>query len=241
MKIINAYWEKRNLGVDCSELEISSNDTLEEFNNIIGELNSNYQVVRIPSAKTDILLSAQAKGFQVIEMSVELARKTKDYTLPEIYKRFEPFIDIVEADEKSLEKVLNEIKSGNMFVTDRIAKDPYFSVDKSGNRYYWWSKDILNQGANMCIAKYNNENVGFGLNFTKDSRLYDAALGGIFHNYNNKGLGFLSIHANITSIILQGGIKVVTRVSSNNTPILRLHMLFGFDINEMNYILIKHI
>jgi len=241
MKIINSYWEKRNLDVDCTELEINSSDTLNEFNNIVEELNSEYQVIRVPSGKIDILLSAQTKGFQVIEMSVELVRKTENYTLPSIYKRFEPFTNIIEADEKNIEKVLAEIKSGNMFVTDRIAKDPYFSHDKSGNRYYCWSKDILNQGAKICIAKYNNEEVGFGLNSTKDGKLYDATLGGVFQDYTNKGLGFLSIHANITSIIYQGGIKVVTRVSSNNTPILRLHMLFGFDINEMNYVLIKHI
>jgi hypothetical protein len=241
MKKINAFWEKRNLGVDCVELEANTNDSLSEFSDTVMDLMSEYQVLRIPSGRTDMLLFAQKLGFHVIEMSIELARKTKDYCLPNIYKRFEPYINIVEADENSINKVLLEIKDGNMFVTDRIAMDPFFPVDKSGNRYYYWSRDILNAGAHLFLAQYKNENVGFGLNNSKGGTLYDAVLGGVFPKYANKGLGFLSIHANAKSIISQGGTNIVTRVSSNNAPILRLHMLFGFDIHDMDYVLIRHL
>jgi len=240
MKKINAFWEKRNLGVDCVELQVNNNDFLSEFRNTVRELKSEYQVLRVPSGRTDMLLSAQVLGFQVIEMSIELTRRTKDYSLPSIYKRFEPHINIIEADENNINKVLLEIKESNMFMTDRIAMDPFFSADKSGNRYYYWSKDMLDTGAHLYLAQYKGENVGFGLNNSKNGTLYDAVLGGVFPKFANKGLGFLSIHANTKSIISQGGTNIVTRVSSNNSPILRLHMLFGFEIHDMDYVLIRH-
>lgn len=241
MKKINAYLEKRNLGVDCVELNADNNDSLTAFNDMVSELQSEYQILRIPSGRTDMLLSAQTLGFQVIEMNIQLSRSTKNYVLPSIYTRFEPFIEIVEADEKGIEKVLNEIIKGDIFVTDKVSRDPFFSTVKCGNRYYHWSKDVLGEGAHMYMAHYKGQDIGFGINYSKDGKLYDAFLGGVFPEYTNKGLGFLPIHANVSTIISQGGNKIITGVSSNNSPILRLHILFGFDIQEMSYILIKHV
>ena len=59
-------------------------------------------------------------------------------------------------------------------------------------------------------------------------------------NVSNKGLGFAALYANYVSIKNQGGRKIVTRVSSNNSPILRLHIQYGYVITNMNYILVKH-
>jgi hypothetical protein len=70
--------------------------------------------------------------------------------------------------------------------------------------------------------------------------VYDAFLGGVFSEAANKGLGFLALYANMQSIRSQGGLKIITRVSSNNLPILRLHLQYGYDITDMNYILVKH-
>lgn len=241
MKIINAAWEKRNLGVNCVELNVGNNDSLTEFNDAISKLQSEYQVVRIPSGKTDMLLSAQKAGFQVIEMNMQLDKMIKDYKLPSIYTSFEPYINVLAADASDIDTVLGKIKKGDLFVTDKVARDPFFSTGQSGNRYYNWSMDVLDQGAKLYRVQYKDADVGFVLNYTKDGKLYDAFLGGVFPEYANKGLGFLVVHANIISIMSRGGNRVITGVSSNNMPILRLYLLFGFDIWEMRYILIKHL
>ncbi|KNZ42661.1 hypothetical protein [Acetobacterium bakii] len=240
MKIIYASWEKRNLGVNCEELNAGYNDSLNEFIVFIRELKAEYQVVKIPAGRTDMLLTAQSFGFQVIELNIQLSRIMNKYSLPSIYKRFEAVINVVEAEKKDIKFVLDEIKKGDLFVTDKVARDPYFSTRKSGNRYYEWSKDVLDQGAHLYLAQYKGMNVGFGLNRSDDGHFYDAFLGGVFPQYANKGLGFLTLHTNLMSIASQGGNKVKTGVSSNNSSILRLHLLFGFDIQEMKYILIKH-
>lgn len=240
MKIIDAYWEKRNLGVNCVELEVANNDTLADFNNSLCKLQSEYQIVKIPSGKTDILLSAQDAGFRLIEMNIQLCKNIKEYKLPGICQRYEPYMNVVKADKKSTELVLDKIKKGDLFVTDKVARDPFFSIEKAGNRYFHWSKDLLQQGASLFVTQYKNTDIGFVLNYTKDGKLYNAFLGGIFSEYANKGLGFLVVHGNVLSIIHQGGNRVITGVSSNNRPILRLFLEFGFDVFDMRYILIKH-
>lgn len=227
--------------MDCAEINADSNDSLAEFNEAIRGLKHVYQIARIPEGRTDMLLSAQALGFKVIETNIQLSRTTKNYRLPRVYQRFEPFINILEADKQSVDKVLALIKEGDLFVTDKIAKDPFFSTKKSGNRYYHWSKDILQRGAHMYLAQYKGENIGFALNYSIDDKFYNAFIGGVFPNYVNKGLGFLPLHANNISIADQGGLKIQTGVSSNNPSILRLHMVFDFRIDKISYILIKHL
>jgi hypothetical protein len=110
----------------------------------------------------------------------------------------------------------------------------------AGIRYYNWTRDALEKGAEMAIGYYKDEPVAFGINGCVKDKLYDGLLGGVFSEASNKGLGFLSIYANLESIHEQGGIKLVTKISSNNVPILRLHMQYNYEIRDMNYILIKH-
>lgn len=241
MQVIRAEWEKRNIGVDCVELNAESDDSLNEFSSAIEQLTAEYQVIRIPAGRTDMLLAAQTLGYRVIEMNAQLSRSTQGYTLPSIYRRFESQIDIVQADQEGVRRALDEIRSANVFVTDRVAKDPFFGPEKAGNRYYHWSRDVLDRGGRLYSVMYGNEAVGFALNYTDDGNTYNAFLGGVFPGAANKGLGFLPLHANVSMIIAQGGKRVVTGVSTNNLPILRLHLLFGFTIQTMSYVLIKHL
>jgi hypothetical protein len=241
MKLLHAEWEKRNLGVDCTEVYFEDSDVVNSIYEAMPQIVSEYQVMHIPSGKAKLLLDAQKNGFQLIEMNIHLTKKIDNEQLPLIYKRYEESITVKEASENEICMALDEIKVGNIFLTDKVAKDPFFSTVDAGKRYAFWSRDIIDEGSHMYLAQYKGENVGFCLNIKKNNTTFDAFLGGTFSSYHNKGLGFLPLYANLYSIMLQGGKRVVTGVSSNNVPILKLHLLFGFRISSMSYILIKHL
>lgn len=240
MKIVNAHWEYRNLGVNCTELNLDPNDSMVAFKEALETLDSGYQVIRIPSGRTDLLLAAQNMHFQVIEMSIQIAKVVDEYSLPKIFKRFESHIIVSEATQEDIDRVLNLMRNGDLFTTDRISLDPYFTSEQSGERFYNWTKDSLDNGAHIFIAKYKGESAGFGVNYTTDGKRYVALFGGVFPEFAGKGLGFTALHTNMVSIINQGGTSIVTAVSSNNQPILRLHESFGYQVQELHYVLIKH-
>lgn len=241
MKIINAIWEKRNLGVDCKEIQFDTEDTVEEAREAIKQLDTEYQTIRVPSGKTELLLLAQEHGFQVIELSIHMSKKLESVKLPQIYKRFESHISIeAVTDIDMLNEVLNEVRGGEMFITDKIALDPFFSPKLAGQRYSFWIQDLLSNGGQLSIARYHNDIIGFCLNIKKTEKIYDAALGGIYNRFKNKGLGFVTLYGNLLTAYQQGCRTITTTVSSNNLPILRLHQFYGFETTGITYILIKH-
>lgn len=240
MKIIDAVWEKRNLGVDVKELICDGTETAEELGKQLAKIQVPYSVLKIPSGSTDLLLAAQSAGYHFMESSISLDGKVSTMALPRIYQRFEPYIQVNRAEGELLDKILQEIETGTIFETDRITRDPYFSQKIAGKRYANWTKDELNKGAEAVISYYKEQPVAFGINMCSDGTVYDAFLGGVFSEAANKGLGFLALYANMESIRSQGGTKIITHVSSNNMPILRLHMQYGYEITDMNYVLVRH-
>ena len=240
MNIVNAFWEKRNLGVDVTEIQCELTDRKEDLKKALSVIKTPYSVCKIPGGAVEQLLCAQEQGYQVIEMSIGLEGKVKELALPAIYKRFASEISIRDADKEQIEEVLREIESGDIFSTDRIALDPQFGKRTAGKRYANWTRDLLQQGARLCIGYYKDKPVAFGVNKDKEGGVSDAVLGGALASGAGVGLGFLSIYANLVSGTQHGNTKMKTHVSSNNPPIIHLHRQFGFHISEMQYVLVKH-
>lgn len=240
MKIIDAVWEKRNLGCDVCEIELATEDDIIDVSHVLQKVSTPYSVVKCPVGNFDLLMCVQENGYKVVETSIMLEGKSAKIELPNIYQRFKPMISFRMADDFLMQKMLDEIQEGKIFSTDRIAIDPIFSPEIAGRRYCNWAKDEIEKGAKVSIAYYKDEPVAFGISKKIDENKYDAFLGGVFKESANKGLGFMAIQANNEMIILNGGKTIVTHVSSNNLPILRLHMQFGYEIKDMQYILVKH-
>lgn len=240
MEKINAYWEKRNLGISTTEINIEREDSIQSVDSAIKTTTTPYQVMRVPSGKTDCLLFAQENGFRVIELNLQLSKKLTMVKLPQIYQRFADKILVEEVFDKEREFILEQIREQNLFITDKIARDPFFEKGQSGKRYALWTKDLLQKGGKIFIVKYKRESIGFCINIEKKNKVFEAFLGGLFKQYENKGLGFLPLFGNEFSINLQGGQKVLTGVSSNNLPILKLHNQFGYFVDDIYYVLIKH-
>lgn len=241
MKIIDAFWEKRNLNVDVTEIECDGDETVEELVDCIRKLGTSYNVLKLPVDKNDLLLAAQDEGFRFEEASITLEANISSVAIPPLYNRFLPYINIKTADDNEREIVLREIKSGEIFETDRIALDPIFSKEMAGLRYYNWAKDLIEGGADFPVAYYKDDMVAFGVNKAIDDKTFDAVLGGVIAEFGKKGFGFWALYANYDSIKRQGGKKIVTHVSSNNLPVYKLHMQNGYGVSGMKYILVKHI
>ena len=83
MKIVEAIWEKRNLGVECRELHIEDADTAQEIEkacSAVGE--KEYMVARVPSANFEAAAFFGQRGYRFIEAAVTLENDLKTAALP---------------------------------------------------------------------------------------------------------------------------------------------------------------
>ena len=81
LKVVDAFWEKRNLGVCCNEIEIEPGD---ETNFLKRELPLNeaeYTVVKVPSNKFDVMFLLQDLGYTYVESSINLVHDLKEIRL----------------------------------------------------------------------------------------------------------------------------------------------------------------
>ncbi len=242
MIITDAFWEKRNLGCDVCEISCEADDTEESLTDELAKVKTPYSVVKIPSEAVELLLTAQQLGYRLIETTTAIEGSMKKIAMPKMYQRFIDQIRMEYADEEMENKVLEEIRSGAIFETDRIAVDPHFSKRIAGERYYNWCKDAMEKGAKMGVAYYRDEPAAFNISILKEGSngIWDGLIGGLFQEAFHTGLGFLVVYTETELCRLGGGRKCLGRVSSNNVPILRLHVDYGFDIRDVNYVLIKH-
>jgi hypothetical protein len=241
MKIIDAKWEKRNLGVECTEFEIISEENIAEARNIIQKYRTEYQIAKVPVGNVEMQLMLQEQGFRFYETNFQLERKIgTSESLPRIYSRFEKDITFRDATNEEIEGILEEVAVGDMFTTDKVALDPYFSPELSGRRYSLWARDILNTGAKTVVGLYREKVVSFTIYETKD-QYFQAFIGGMINGYKNKGLGFIPLHVTAKHISQAGGGILRTGVSSNNPAILRLQLSFGAYIRSMTNVFVKHL
>ena len=241
MNIIDAFWEKKNIGVETVEVVCNGKETGNELEKELNKISVPYSVLKIPAGNYELLAAGQGCGYSVIELTFKLIGNVNIVKLPAVYNRFAPYLRVEPATDEIKEKVLNEIAGGEIFSTDRIAIDPVFSKEIAGRRYYNWCSDAINKGASLEIAYYKEEPIAFNINAQPDDkRVCDGLLGGVFAEALDRGLGFLVLYTEVESCKRLGGKAVVSTVSSNNLPILKLHIQYGFEIREVNYVMIKH-
>ena len=143
-------------------------------------------------------------------------------------------------NEDDIEILFKEIR-GNIFKTDRIILDPYFTMEQAANRYVYWTKDLIAQGCSPHKIMYNGEVVGFVLNKEIKPGIYDGLLAGTYAAYEGTGMGVCIQYAGIKNALESNATKYIGHVSANNPPVLKSLEAIGFDIKLIEYILIKHI
>lgn len=237
----DADWEKRNLGVSAKIFYLDAKDTGEDICREIESCDAEYQQVLIPDGNTEALLAIQEIGFHVMEMQIHLRKDLREVSLPRVCQQFEPDISYSYANEQDIVAISDKIKSGDMFLTDKIAKDPMFGVEVAGRRYSLWFADLVRDGALVINANYKGETIGFGTFVDVGRGTYSGLLGGIFPEFSGEGLGFVPQYISLLALKERGAKKALGHVSSNNLPVLRCLELLGYSVFRLEYVLVKHL
>lgn len=237
MKVVNATWEKRNLLVDTVEITIESNDSIDEINAGLDNLDAEYCVLRIPANRADLLFVVQEKGYVFVEDSILISSKLKDINRSCLEQRFYDAVEVERADARDIELICSEINKG-LFNSDRIFLDPMFGPEIAQKRYINWLQDEYERGTDFYKYIYKNKFVGFfGLREVEKAR-YTSFLGGIFTEYQKGGIGAV---VKVPEVVKRlGGREVSTNVSSNNPAQLRNLIMNGYTPECITHIFIKH-
>ncbi len=241
MKIIDAIWEKRNLGITCEELTLSDEDEYAALANGLNQLQAEYQIVKVPAGKFTLYTELARMGFSFAENLFTLKRELKNTESGSKQMKALAAFEICEiTDEKKRSNLLERIEREKIFRTDRIALDPFFGEEASGRRYRLWAEDLLKSDAKLLSVTTDNKDIGFSVLNHCSERITDQALVGLFPEFQGKGLGCCAIMAAVMESKKLGAEYIQTRVSSNNIPSLKTHLKAGYVVQDSNSIFIKH-
>ncbi|WP_028242286.1 GNAT family N-acetyltransferase [Pseudobutyrivibrio ruminis] len=234
-------WERQNIGVTAVEYRLDSCDRAETvLENIRNDI-FQYKVCRVPVNSMKMCYALQNEGFLYAESQFELEANLKQLSLDPILERFITSMDCHPASDKEIHEIEQMIRKG-IFITDKIALDPFFSVEKSANRYAnWFLQEVNTKNASPYIVSLDGEKIGFfAISFdTNNGRDADSFLAGLF-DANNKGFGVATIYFPMAVAKNSNKKKIQARVSSNNIDSLKTHLELGYKIKNINYIYIKH-
>jgi hypothetical protein len=241
MKIINAFWEERNIGKKTIEVEYEKSDNETDFINSITSLkDASYIVIKAPSGNFELSSILSEKGFKYIESIIEISLPLKEYILPPKLVKLNDSISYEIVDNIRIDSVCKQINKG-IFTTDRIAIDKNFGYEISNKRYSNWVRDEFNNNNSIFEIKFGAKYIGFFGIKEKSKFTYEIFLAGIYVEVQSFGLGFSIISKSIEEISLKQAKQIITHISTNNIQIMRLYTQLGFTPIDIKNVFIKHI
>lgn len=245
MKTVYADWEKRNLGCEVYETTVDETD---DQALVLTELESiprpSIHVCNLPVGRADLyeLMGVWDYTFFEAKLHTKVGVKAL-YGLPAAYRRvFELYaVEIVDGPS-GLEEVIQEINKG-IFSTDRIALDPKFGLAYANRRYANWVRDEFEGGESMLfriLEKTTGQGVGFHLLRKPVGMTVTGLVGGLYIGAQDAGLGAVMSIAAIEATQQLGAKILVSKVSSNNIPVIRCHEACGNSIVGAEYVFVGH-
>lgn len=238
MKIIDAYWEKRNLGLDVNEIEIEETDHSEGVLRELGKISVDYSVVKLPSSRSDLIPIIQSLGYFFSEDLIHVTHDLHEPIRSRMHQRMYDAMSYRMMDDADIKRLYEEIRKG-MFLTDRISQDDFFTPVQAANRYINWVKDLIAAAAIPYTLLYKEEPAGFIILQTKDQKHYESVLGASYLKYRNSGIGIVQKEQEIVKKL--GGKSVETQVSTNNISQVKALVLNGYVPKSINHVFTKHI
>lgn len=240
MKIVNAVWEKRNLGCDAYEISLDKKDLERSPESLLEELRAQnfshaYVVLKMPVGNLKILHALEDEGFRFMETQLYLRDHFAPLETPEQIQKWMQGMErvTVEKTREAWGRVIERITPG-MFKTDRISLDPLWGEDVACRRYKNWCWDLFgNPNSWMWLLKVDGKEISFGVNVRDEKTgMEDGILGGVFSEYQGNGYG-------VFQILNTGCSKLKILISSNNSNILRIYQNYGMIIYKERYVLRK--
>ena len=237
MKVIDAFWEKRNLGVSTMEIILEKGDREEEFLKLIDQQEYEYCVVKLPIDAIAFNTVLEKNGFVFAESMNHIYH---DLDLKELNgKKKEIVANTTIEKAENLESIFEQISKG-MFSTDRIALDDRFGKEVAATRYINWIKDELQRGSEIYKYFYKGEEFGFSAIKETEVGVYHEFLYGIYNAYAGKGMS-VNMPYKLTEVVTEkGGKMLTTDVSSNNIASLKSKINNGYKFDYSMYVFVKH-
>ena len=239
MKIVDAHWELRNLGVTSQDVEIDVNDSIDEVSASLDTLDSQYQVVKVPTMRLDIYKLLTDKGFSLAEASIRVSHDLKEFSCSRLIRRLSDTLTFSEMDENELSIMREQIRGG-MFQTDRVILDPYFTPEQAANRYVMWMNDELERGSKLLSYKYKDQPVGFSCMKEVSEGTFYPVLGGVYTTGKALPLGSAIVFKQLEIAKSLGGKVLYTVISSNNPAVVKAYSQLGYTFEDIKYVFVKH-
>lgn len=246
MKILEAAWEKRNLGIDVIEIDLDDNHML-STDDVLSKVASLKKpgllmIIKIPVASLLLLHVLEDMGFRFLECQFRISKSINDYEPPAETKPLLNKVSVrtIDKNDHELSSLLEKITPG-MFSTDRICLDPLWNEkgkELSANRYKNWIKDIFyeNNTTSYYVTLGSNV-VAFGIaSLNKKQKKVNLPLAGVYSEFQGRFAGIAFAHAPL-ELFKVGFNQISTSISSNNAPVCRLYGYFGYQLMGMKYVL----
>ncbi len=243
MKVIDCVWELDNLGEKVVEINVEKHDVFNKDSLLTSMIGYDYLVVKVPMNMPDFNFGLSSLGFSVVETQMNISKRYKDFPFDDrLVKQIYPkaYIRDIET-KKELDEIIDRM-TPDMFSTDRIYLDPYFSHEKSCHRYQNWMRTEFDKGTSITKTFYDDINVGLGMERKKEDGTRIGLLGGIYEQYQSEGLGLMTACVGFINAHKENQpFKIMrTSISSNNIPMMQFYNYLGFNIDSMTYVFVKH-
>lgn len=243
MKTTDCHWEIDNIGKKTIELMFSKEDRFSPDDVAKACEGYEYLVAKVQTGNVESLFGLQSMGFKVIETQINISKRYNDFDFNDrLLKFFSDNLLFTEiTDLKGMEHILSSISS-NMFITDRVHLDPHLGPKLGLNRYRNWIRSEFQKGAFLFEFIYRGKNIGFCLFRKISDEIADVFLAGIYEQYQHLGYGILTassifLYCRAHNINIK---KMLTSISSNNTPVVQIYNYLQFKVDSMSYVLVKH-
>lgn len=244
MKIIDAFWEKRNLNMSATEIIIDENDLKQEVSSLMSAINSicseyEYVVLKMPPLYHKLIDYLNSSNLKFVETQIRYAislQRFKTLKLDKCKKQNSFSIKCVD-DRASYNQTINEIKK-NLFTTDRIALDKRFGVNIANIRYANWLEDMFSISTSRLYNIYYNGDF-FGFHAGEfDGTVYFGNFGSLASKYKSSMLGYYWAFLFLDYIKKDYDI-VRFACSTNNPSVIRLWESLGAVTQSIQYVFVK--
>lgn len=239
MKVIDAAWEKRNMGISCVEINVEGKESVQELESVLAQITADYVVVKTPTCRMKFSELLCKNGFFFVETMFFLEKELRVSCLSqerqEKINHMTYYLNLAE----SKERIQDEIRMG-MYTTDRVSLDGHFSLTQASNRYIGMLTDELSRGAELLECCYDGVPFGFSCIRQTGPEQYNETLDGVYRAFRGKGLGFVVSHLPELELLKRKAAKLTTSISTNNGASLRAHLKNGFLPIGTIYVYVKH-
>ncbi len=240
MKITDAVWEQRNLGVTSYGISLDMRDHLQDVQKEYSKLQEKeYMVVKIPSSRYDLAYYFQEQGYLFSESSIRLSCDLQKLYIPERILKICKKCTWVEMKKEDLDQLSKEIYK-DIFKKDKVFTDPKFKPEQSARRYDLWIRDLVSAGTMPYKVMYGGDTIGFFLNQKIEQNAYYGVMAAVYSDYEGTGMGYCIQYAGLQSAIERGADTYIGYVSGTNPEVLKILLSIGYVIKEIDYIFIKH-